>query len=259
MRYEVGDWYDEPALYDMVFDSETEREAAFLEAMHRRHGVATGRTCLEPACGTGRLVAAMAARGYRVHGFDQNPTTLRYARNRLRRRRLGANLTRQALDRFRLATRVDLAHCLVSTFKYLRDETAARGHLQAVADVLRPGGVYVLGLHLSEYASEQCSRERWVVRRGSVRVVCNIQTWPPNRRRRRERVRSRLTVEGPHGCRRLETRWWFRTYDARQIRRLIGAVPSLEHVATYDFDYDADRPGSLDGGRLDVVLILRRR
>ena len=43
----------------------------------------------------------------------------------------------------------DLAHCLVSTFKYLLTEAAARAHLRSVARALRPGGVYALGFHLS--------------------------------------------------------------------------------------------------------------
>jgi hypothetical protein len=36
-------------------------------------------------------------------------------------------------------------------------------------------------------------------------------------------------------------------------------VPALEHVATFDFAYLADRPRDLSDEQLDVVLILRRR
>jgi hypothetical protein len=57
----------------------------------------------------------------------------------------------------------------------------------------------------------------------------------------------------------LETSWDFRTYDARQVRRLLKTVPQLEHVATYDFSYRSDRPRRLDDRQLDVILILRRR
>ena len=62
-----------------------------------------------------------------------------------------------------------------------------------VDTALRPGGVFALGLHLTDYAQDRRQRERWVGRRGGTQVVCNLQSWPPDRRRRRERLRSRLT------------------------------------------------------------------
>ena len=77
-------------------------------------------------------------------------------------------------------------------------------------------------------------------------------------RRRIERVRTRLTVEERGRLGRYETHWNFRTYDAAQVRRLLRAVPELDHVATYDFSYQGASPGALDGDRLDTVLILRR-
>ena len=46
--------YDTPHAYDIVFDIDTMKECAFLEAIHERHGRSPGRRVLEPACGTGR-------------------------------------------------------------------------------------------------------------------------------------------------------------------------------------------------------------
>ena len=80
----------------------------------------------------------------------------------------------------------------------------------------------------------------------------------PVRRRRTERVRTRLTVQQRGETLHLETNWTFRTYDASQVRRLLRSVPSLEHVATYDFTYQLDRERDLDDEQLDVVLVLRR-
>ncbi len=71
-------------------------------------------------------------------------------------------------------------------------------------------------------------------------------------------MRTRLCVREGGRERRTETHWTFRTYDAREVRRLLAAVPELEHVATYDFGYRVDLPRAFDGERLDVVLVLRR-
>jgi hypothetical protein len=147
----------------------------------------------------------------------------------------------------------------VSSFKYLLTEDHARAHLERVAAALRPGGVYVLGFHLSEYDDHSISRERWVARRDDLEVVCNIQSWPADRRRRREKMRSRLVVERPGSVTRYETQWEFRTYSARQFRSLMAKVPELVHVDTYDFDYVPDRPRQLGVERLDQVVILQKR
>lgn len=257
--YEPVDWYDAPRLYDIVFEEDTEKEAAFLEAMIGRHGRPGRRRVLEPACGSGRLMEAMARRGYAVTGFDVNPAMVEYTRARLERGGHPGRVFEARMETFDLPGRFELAHCLVSTFKYVLTERGAVSHLRSVAAVLTRGGMYVLGLHLSEYGLRGRTRERWVGTRDGTSVVCNIQQWPPHRGRRLEHVRSRLLVMECGRERRFETNWTFRTYNARQLRALFRAVPSLEHVATYDFTYELNRERRLDDRQLDVVAVLRKR
>jgi hypothetical protein len=201
----------------------------------------------------------MASRGWKAVGFDASDSMLGFARERLRKARLRAELVNARMESFRLPGRFELAHCFVSTFKYLLDEESARDHLKCVAQALAKGGLYVLGFHLSEYGLPGLDRERWIGRRDGVKVVCNIQSWPPVRSTRREKVRSRLVVEEAGRVRRTETTWEFRTYDAIEAKRLLRSVPELEHLATYDFHYDWSHPRRIDDGQLDTVLILRRR
>lgn len=262
-EYRALDWYETPLYYDIVFDTDTASECDFLEAVYARHAPTRKRRVLEPACGSGRLVAELGRRGYRVLGFDRSDGALAFARRRLAAARAGrelhARVMKAGMEAFRSRRRFDLAHCLVSSFKYLLTEDHARAHLQCMADVLAPGGVYVIGFHLSDYGKRSPGRERWVAERDGVKVVCNIQTGPADRRTRRERMRSRLVVDMQGESRRYETVWEFRTYDARQFRSLLAQVPALVHVATYDFDYDLRTPRQLGRERLDQVVILQRR
>jgi SAM-dependent methyltransferase len=258
-RYEPFNWYDDPEYYDLIFGADTKLEADFIEAVALRLSGRRCRRVLEPACGTGRLVVELARRGHDVTGFDLSDASLRFARRRLAAARRRARLSRAALQRFSFPRRFDLAHCLVSTFKYLLDEASARHHLRCVARALDKGGFYLLGIHLSEYGERGLTRERWVARRGEMEVVCNIQVWPPDRRKRTERVRSRLVVRRGGATRHLETNWLFRSYGVRQMRSLLKSVPQFEHVATYGFDYLVDAPFSFDGNRLDNVLVLRKK
>lgn len=260
MHYRPFDWYETPKYYDIIFDTDTEREAAFLDGVYDEHASPPrprrrGRRVLEPACGSGRLLAAMKDRGWRVEGFDISEGMIAAARKRCPR----AKLSIQPMQDFRADDEADLAFNLVSSFKHVLTERGARSHLACIARALRPGGLYVLGIHESEYSWQGRKRERWVAERDGVRVICNIQVWPPDRRARLEKVRSRLVVTEDGQRRGYESRWDFRTYDAPQIRSLLRSARTLEHVATYGFDHRIDAPHELGGDRLDHVLVLRRR
>ena len=271
---EVRDWYDTPLYYDIIFDVDTGLEADFLEAMWRLHAGGSSGKCgsvLEPACGSGRLISEMARRGWITAGFDANTHAIRFARDRLKKQKLhrNAHLWEDRMESFRLPPELgtpprqfDLAHCLVSSFKYLSSERAAEAHLRLMASALRPGGIYVLGIHLTDYADPRLTHERWVAERNGVHVVCNTRTWPANRRTREERMRSRLLVTFPGTDRaavRQETHWTFRTYSARQARKLFRMVTEWKIVACHDFHHDPDRVRAFDDSYADIVFILQRR
>jgi SAM-dependent methyltransferase len=257
------DWYDTPLYYDIIFDEDTVDEANFLEVMFERHGTTAGknRSALELACGSGRLIREFAARGWNAAGFDANPRMLTFASDRLSHEKLVARLWEDRMESFSVpgGKRFDLVHCLVSTFKYLLTETDARASLERVASALKPGGIFVLGLHLTDYRSSKISHERWVVTRDGIEVVCNTRTWPVDPGTRSEAMRTRLRVTGPDGrVLRQETRWSVRSYSAAQLRRLIGAITSLKLVACHDFRHDPDEQRKFDDSYADLVLVLKK-
>lgn len=260
MACKDDDWYDSPRYYDLIFDEDTGNEADFLEALMWEHGIAESGRILEPACGSGRLIGEFARRGYTAHGFDLNVNMLEFAQKRLIEEELEAELWVDSMQGFKTAARYDLAHCLVSTFKYLATERDAIANLERVARCLETGGLYVIGIHLSNYGRSSCEHERWVVERDGVKVVSNTRTWPADRQTRTERLRNRLRVKHDGGAERtLETNWQFRTYDADQLRRLIAKVPEFEAVAFHDFNCELGIERELDDAYEDIVVVLRKR
>ena len=257
-RYELVDWYQLPRYYDIAFASRNKAEVDFLESLYGRYSD-RGGAILEPACGSGRLMEGLLRRGYEVHGFDLGPAMVDYARERLDARGLGGTLWIGDMSDFRPRKRYVLAHCLVSSFKYLLTEKAALAHLQCVAASLRKGGVYVLGFHLSDYADQRHDSEDHHGARGRTKVSCRIDSEPPNRKTRLETLRSRLVVKMPTRTLASETTWKFRTYDEKQFLRLVAKVPDFEHVATHNFSYKADEEIELGEEDLDSVVILRKR
>lgn len=254
-RFQEVDLYDHPRYYDVIFDEGTAEEADFLEAVWAKHCRRRVKRLLEPACGTGRLLIELAKRGYEGEGFDASEAMLRHGRKRAGGR---VTLSEQRMESFRVGKKVDAAYSLISSFKYLLTESAALAHLERVAASLKSGGLFILGLHLTDYRRERPVHERWVVTQDGLRVICNTRTWPADQSRRRERVRNRLRIEEADGTLRLhESEWEFRTYAAVQLRRLLSKVKDLQLIASYDFSYDLETPRDLDDSQEDIVLVLR--
>jgi len=101
-RILVANCYDYPHYYDIAFQAYTRREADFIEAACRKYCPFAARRFLEPACGSGRLIAGLTARGYQVTGFDLSQPALSYLRRRLARRRLHAETFEAEMSDFRL-------------------------------------------------------------------------------------------------------------------------------------------------------------
>ncbi len=252
-------WYDRPQYYDIAFQSETREEADFIEAACRKYCPFPTERLLEPACGSGRLIAALAARGYRMTGFDVSTAALDFLRQRLARRKLRATIRQADMANFRLPRPVDAAFCTFSSFRHLLTEEAARGHLECVAESLRPGGIYILGLHLvPPDATPECI-ERWRERRGGIQVSVDLRVVAFDRRKRIEKLRVSLLVRRGLQERRFRDEFPLRLYTAAQIRKLLASVPRLELLDVYDFWYEIDRPLKLDDQLSDTVFILRRK
>ena len=255
------DWYETPLYYDIIFDADTGDEADFIEAMHSRHGTGAKQPSnLELACGTGRVMRELAARGWSSAGFDASEAMLEFAWLRHKQEGLKAKLWKDRIESFSVprAQKFDVVHCLVSTFKYLPSEKDARGCLEQSAKALKKGGLLIIGLHLTDYDHAGITHERWVEERNGIEVVCNTRTWPADRKKRTEQIRSRLRITHSDGLvQKQETYWTGRTYSAAQLKQLINSAPQLQLVACHDFNHDPDVTRALDDGYADIVVVLK--
>jgi hypothetical protein len=192
-------------------------------------------------------------------GLDLSAPALAYLRRRLDRRGLRALVFQSDMSDFSLSDRMDAAYNTFDGFRHLLSESEARRHLECVAASLRRGGIYILGFHLlPPDAAEECT-ERWTERSGNTRVTSTLRVVATDRRRRIETLRLSVLVRTPHKELRLRDEFQFRMYTARQFRRLLAAVPSLELCDVYDFWYEIEHPLKLNDELSDAVFILRKR
>jgi SAM-dependent methyltransferase len=256
-------WYDTPLYYDMVYADYTKKETRFIEGIVKRHGpkVAGPLRVLEPACGSGRLLESLALRGHQVAGFDLNRHQVAYAKQRLQEKGLSARVWRDGLEDFSLpqGQPYDVAHCFVSTFKYVLTERGAVSSLRRMAQALRPGGLCLLGIHLTDYAQNPPDHERWIGRRPGIRVVSDTWSAPAVRSRRTEAMRTRMRITHDGKTWEEETHWKFRTYSPAEVRALLAKVPELKLVVCHDFHYDLESTRPLQADYSDVILVLKKR
>lgn len=257
LQTEAGCCYDYPQYYDIVFGADWRDEVRFLEGCFERYARRPVRRLFEPACGTGRLLARLAKAGYRVGGNDLNPAAVAYCNRRLARLGVAEAIDVGDMSDFRVSRPVDAAFNTINTFRHLPDDRRALGHLQCMAEALAPGGIYVLGLHLTPNDPPACVSETWLARRGTTEVEITVRTEALDRKARAEHIELTMNVATPRRRFRLVDRFTFRTYSYRQLRSLVAKTP-LEIVAAYDFGYEIEHPIEIAPDDEDVVLVLRK-
>jgi len=257
-RILAASWFDYPQYYDIAFQAYTLGEANFIEAACLKYCPFDARRLLEPACGSGRLTTELAARGYQMVGFDVSQPALSYLRRRLTRSRLHAEIFEAEMSNFRIGQPVDAAYCVISTFRHLLTEQAARGHLECIARSLRPGGIYVLGLHLLPLGGDNEQSECWTQRRRQTKVTVTLRFLRTDRRHRIEDAQVCLMARSRSNELRLQHAFQMRTYSPRQFRRLLDSVPSLELCDVYDFRHDIEQPSALNDEATYTIVVLKR-
>jgi len=240
------EWYARAEDYDLWFSWDPTRERDFVLGASARWGIREPRRILEPMCGPGRVLRVMP--GWAV-GLDLNPAMLRLAR------RTNA-VVRGDAGRFAFRSgSFDLAFNLIDSFRHLRTEEEAVGHLRCVAHALRPGAVYVLGLEVNGDIPGDVMRDEWEGERDghSIRgFVEGVGDADPVSRLETMRVvyeRDGVEREFVHTM---------RTYTRRQLEDLIDDEGSFEIVAITDRHLDLDHPLELSEIAGSAVLVLRK-
>ena len=250
--------YNYPKYYDLVFGSDWAAEVEFLRGAFAKHGRGKIQRLFEPGCGTGRLMYRLAKLGYDVAGNDLAEPAVDYCNDRLEQH--GYPRTAEVGDMcdFRVKRKFDVAFNMINTFRHLPSGDHAQRHLECIANSLRKGGLYFLGLHLTPTRGEAMEEENWAGRRGNLTVLSRVWTVERNLRKRVERVRMSFDVYTPTRTFRLVNCADFRTYTARQMTDLLNKVPQLRLVETYDFAYNIDQPVKIDPETEDVVYVLEK-
>lgn len=254
----AGTIYDYPKYYDLIFGSDCQAEMHFLQASFPIFADRKIKRLLEPACGTGRLMIRFAKLGYAVTGMDLNAKAIDFCNQRLERNHFKCTAFVGDMCDFTLKKPADAAFNTINSFRHLESGAQAQAHLAAMADAIAPGGLYVLGLHLTPLTGATVEEESWTASRGQLTVTTDMWLVDRDLSKRYETYKMKYQVSTPSKNEVLEDQFNFRTYTAEQILELIASENRWEIAEIYDFAYDIESPIELDESAEDVVFVLRR-
>ena len=251
-------WYDYPHYYDVGFREDTPREAKFFEKAFAKYIPGKVKRVFEPGCGSGRLVVEMAERGFQVTGLDLNQPALDYCKQQLDKKGLKATLVKGDMTAFELKRPADAAFNTINTFRHLLSEEDAVKHLKCVAANLRPGGIYILGLHLLPTGGDFYGSEKWKAKEGRTQINYSLTVVDSLPKQRHEKLRITMTIKKGKSVVRVSDHFTLRLYNYRNIKTLFTQVPELVLRDVFDFWYEIDEPQKLDGNIADSVFILQK-
>jgi len=221
---------DEAELYDIAFGWDLSEEADWLV---ERLGPGC-RSVLEPGCGSGRMLEALAARGLEAVGLDLSPEMVAYARARLAG---AAEVVRADMTDFDLGRRFDGAFSLVSTLGVL-DASGLAAHLEAMARHLDTGSRYLV----QQAIDAGMWRSEWDAERGVVKLHVVWEAIDADRSRSRVEVLS-----GPRAGEVVEDLHQDHSWTAPAWSEAIAASP-FEQAACYDGDQSGRPAVALEQG-----------
>jgi SAM-dependent methyltransferase len=216
---------DDAELYDIAFDWDISDEADWLAER------LSAASVLEPGCGSGRMLEALAARGMEVVGLDSSPVMVELARRRLG---TAAEVLEADMTTFDLGRTVQGAVSPINTLLHLTPDQLAM-HLDCMVRHLEPRSRYLVQVGLlSPDQSEPGAGSEWEATRGDTSLRVSWVDEEVDLIQGKSRQRS--TIEVLTGPRRGDvvdevhemTAWTPATWAAA-----IDASP-FEEVATYD-------------------------
>lgn len=254
----VESWYDHPELYELGFLKETPKESKFLEAVFKKYVPFPVKNVLELGCGSGRLVCDMATRGFSMTGLDLNPTALEYCQKKLKKLGVKGETVVGDMTKFKFDQPFDAAVNAINTFRHLDSEEAALAHLDCVAEHLKPGGVFVLSLHLLPVDGDLWGTERWSAKDAKQSVYYALTVVETSMKTRLEKLRISMLVKKKDKTVRMSDHITLRIYTAPQLKSLLAKAKKLKLVAVHDFWYDIKTTQKLNAEAVDTILVLQR-
>jgi SAM-dependent methyltransferase len=170
---QINNAYTMPEIYELAFSWRDFSAAVdFLIAAAGQVGLSEIKSMVELGSGPGQYCREFGRRGVDFFALDISPEMTEWVQKRCESEKLPGSAIEADFRDFRLPTPVDLACCMLDSACYLLTNRDLLDHLDAVADNLRPDGLYIAEfVHPRDFLTPESSTDTsWEMERDGTKV-----------------------------------------------------------------------------------------
>ncbi len=218
-----------------------ERTKAEVDALERELSLDKNIRILDLACGFGRHVNELAARGYDVTGVDLMPGFLEIARQEAEELEVSPNFIQMDMRQIDFDQEFDRILLLFTSFGYFEDQENQLV-LEKVSRALKPGGLFILDSHNRDVFLKYL-QPFMVTEKGADLMIDrgSFDTATGRWYNRRIVIRDGIRKDKP---------FFVRLYNPTEMEQIITAVGMEMHKITGGFD---SQPLSNDSSRMVII------
>jgi len=254
----MSEVYDIPKYYEIAFAwRDIKAEVDLFERCFKEFSKIPVKELLEIGCGNGPHLEEIILRGYSYSGLDLNENMLAYCRDKATRIKGRANLVRGNMLDFSLDYQVDFVFIMLGSL-FATSTADIVSHFKAVAQVLKPGGLYLLDWCVQfEPPWETVGGSSWKMEREGIKVKTTVEWKPINLPRQTFEETIRLDINDSGRELTITGKDVHRAIYPQEFLRFIEHFESFEFVGWWN-NWDIDKP--LDNAtKISRPIILIRR
>ena len=250
--------YNHPEIYDIAFSWDLTEEIRFFNRVFETQVPFSVKRVLEPACGTGRMLRALAGGGFKVTGYDDNPFMVRYAEDSIAAHGKNSRVMLAEMASAEIPGEFDAAVNSINSIGDLHSDEEIVSHFRTTGSSLREDGVYVLHLNFA-HKGELPDGNFWTLERGGIRVSTSWRILNEDSETKLSHQVCTFDVEQNGKIDRFEERHTLRLWLFSDLEKLTQQSEEFEVSAVYGEDFEAlEDDEQLTGELGNVYVILRK-
>ncbi len=258
----TSDLYNHPFYYDLAFGWDQTEEIKGLEKIWKKHYPREVKTVLEPACGSGRVLVALAQHGYSALGYDINPNMVEFAREKLIKE--GVEKKAKAVEgdmvNFTWEGKFDISLNLINSLGYLLEPDLVKEHLASTARCLRENGLYIIQISFRIPQEELPKQQTWVEQKEGVSIETTWQVLKENQEKKLSQHRCIMKVKEKGVEGKLEEEHTMASWTYPSFKKAIQETGFWELLAIYNENFqEVEKGKTIDGKQGNLYLVLGKR
>lgn len=172
--------YRRPEYYEIAFSFvDQARQVRVFEKFIKKFSKRKVHRVLDIACGTALQLRELAKQGYEAYGLDASAEMLSYLKQAAHQEKLAIHTICADMTHFTIPRSFDFAYIMMGSIVYVKSDERFLTHLDSVAKVLRPGGLYLIeNIPLSWSRPDFFKPQRWSMKRDGISVKAFYQISP---------------------------------------------------------------------------------